>query len=224
LAKEGAASFRRVNVSKFMERLRCAVEDLGIVEPVEWVLALLHAFGGRAPSKLHVQKALFVASRYIDGLRETLEFKAYRMGPWSEEINDVVENAVFSGLLAPSKNGIALTSRGDAKARSVWKKLSSRDREVLTRVASLCSRMSEDELLLYIYTLYGYSEKSDVVAKLLRKRRELALSMLRKGLVSVGLAAKMAGMTVQDFVKYLRGRGVKPFVGEVSDIEEAEKL
>ncbi|MCD6340416.1 MAG: UPF0175 family protein [Desulfurococcales archaeon] len=224
MAEKGAASLRKVNVSRFMEKLRRAVEDLGIVEPIEWVLALLHAFGGEAPSKLHIQKALFVASRYIDGLRETLEFKAYRMGPWSEEINDVVENAILSGLLTPSENGIALTFRGVAKARSVWKKLSDRDKEVLARVASLLSRMSEDELLLYIYTLYGYSEKSDVVTKLLRRRKELALSMLRKGLVSVGLAAKMAGMTVQDFVKYLRRRGVKPFVAEVNDIEEAEKL
>jgi len=224
LARKGVVPLRRVNVSRFMERLRRTVEDLGIVEPIEWVLALLHAFEGRAPSKLHVQKALFVASRYIDNLRETLEFKAYRMGPWSEEVNDVVENAILSGLLISSKNGIALTGRGAVKARSVWRKLSDRDREVLTRVANLLGRMSEDELLLYIYTLYGYSEKSDVVTRLLRRRRELALSMLRKGLISVGLAAKIAKMTVQDFVKYLRRRGVKPFVGEVSDIEEAEKL
>jgi hypothetical protein len=38
---------------------------------------------------------LFIASRHIDGLREVLEFKAYRMGPWSEEVGDAMENAVY---------------------------------------------------------------------------------------------------------------------------------
>lgn len=211
-------------MSRFIEKLRRAIESLGIVEPLEWVLALLYAFGGRAPSKLHIQKALFVASRYIDGLMEVLEFKAYRMGPWSEEVEDAMENAVYSGLLVASRNGVALTPRGIADAKSVWERLSDKDREVLKKVADFLSRMSEDELLLYVYTVYGYSEKSDVITKLLERRKELAIGMLRKGLVSVELAAKIAGIPLQDFVSYLRKKKVKPYIAEVNDIEEAERL
>jgi len=74
-------SLERINVSRFIEKLRHAIESLSIVEPIEWMLAVLYAFGGRTPSKLHIQKALFVASRCIDGLKEALEFKAYRMRP-----------------------------------------------------------------------------------------------------------------------------------------------
>jgi Uncharacterised protein family (UPF0175). len=215
---------RRINVSGFIKRLRHTIESLGMVEPIEWVLALLYAFGGRAPSKLHIQKALFIASRHIDGLREVLEFKAYRMGPWSEEADDVVENAVYSGLLVASRDGVALTHRGITEAEAVWKRLSDKDREVLKKVADFSSSMSGDELLLYVYTVYGYSEKSDVITRLLEKRKELALSMLRKHLVSVELAAKIAGMPLQDFVGYLKRKEVKPYIAEVNDIEEAEKL
>ena len=211
-------------MSRFIEKLCRAIENLGVVEPIEWVLALLYAFGGRAPSKLHIQKALFVASRYIDSLRETLEFKAYRMGPWSEEVNDVIENAVHNGLLVTSRDGVALTLRGITEAESVWKRLSDKDREVLKNIVDFLSGMSEDELLLYIYTVYGYSEKSDIITRLLERRKELALSMLKKGLISVELAAKIAGMPLQEFVSYLRRKKVKPYIAEVNDIEEAEEL
>ena len=214
----------RINVSRFIEKLCRAIENLGVVEPIEWVLALLYAFGGRAPSKLHIQKALFVASRYIDSLRETLEFKAYRMGPWSEEVNDVIENAVHNGLLVTSRDGVALTLRGVTEAESVWKRLSDKDREVLKNIVDFLSGMSEDELLLYIYTVYGYSEKSDIITRLLERRKELALSMLKKGLISVELSAKIAGIPLQEFVSYLRRKKVKPYIAEVNDIEEADEL
>jgi len=214
----------RINVSRFIEKLCRAIENLGVVEPIEWVLALLYAFGGRAPSKLHIQKALFVASRYIDSLRETLEFKAYRMGPWSEEVNDVIENAIHNGLLVTSRDSVALTLHGITEAESVWKRLSDKDREVLKNIVDFLSGMSEDELLLYIYTVYGYSEKSDIITRLLERRKELALSMLKKGLISVELAAKIAGMPLQEFVSYLRRKKVKPYIAEVNDIEEADEL
>jgi len=217
-------SLGRIDVSRFIEKLRRAIENLGMVEPIEWMLALLYAFGGRAPSKLHIQKALFVASRYINGLREALEFKAYRMGPWSEEVNDVVESAVLSGLLVVSRDGVTLTPRGNTEAELVWRRLSDKDKEVLKKVAGFLSLMNEDELLLYIYTVYGYSEKSDVITRLLRRRKELALSMLKKGLVSVELAAKIAGMPLQEFISYLKKKGIKQYIAEANDVEEAEKL
>jgi len=195
-----------------------------VVEPVDWALVLLYAFSGRAPSKLHVQKALFVASRYIDDLREALEFKAYRMGPWSEEVEDALEIAALRGMVVTSRDGVVLTERGRAVAELVWQRLSDRDREVLGKTASFLGSMSEDELLLYIYIVYGYSEKSDIINRLLRRRKELAVSMLGKDLISVELAARIAGMTLKDFISYLREKGVKPYVAEANDIEEAEKL
>ncbi len=213
---------REIDVSRLIEKLRRDMES--VVEPVDWALVLLYAFSGRAPSKLHVQKALFVASRYIDDLREALEFKAYRMGPWSEEVEDALEIAALRGMVVTSRDGVVLTERGRAVAELVWQRLSDRDREVLGKTASFLGSMSEDELLLYIYIVYGYSEKSDIINRLLRRRKELAVSMLGKDLISVELAARIAGMTLKDFISYLREKGVKPYVAEANDIEEAEKL
>ncbi len=222
--KKSVRVSRRIDVSKFMEKLRKTIRESGIVEPVEWILAFLYAAGGKTPSRIHVQKALFIASRYLDRLRESLEFNAYRMGPWSEEASDALENSLLSGLVTESRDALALTSLGFSKAKAVWNKLGDRDRKILADVASIVNRMTKDELLLYVYTVYGYSEKSDVIEKLLRRRRELAVSMFRKGLVSASLAANIAGEPLPKFIEYLKRKGVKPFTAEVSDIEEAEKL
>jgi len=45
----------------------------------------------------------------------------------------------------------------------VRRKLGEKDRDVLTRVARFVNRMTEDELPLYIYTVYGYREESNVI-------------------------------------------------------------
>lgn len=219
-----AGSLRRVDVSRFMEKLDRVIGRPGFVEPVEWILAFLYASGGRTPSRIHVQKALFIASRYIDELSEMLEFNAYRMGPWSEEVSDALEASLVNGLVIESEGGITLTNAGSGRAEAVWDRLSDTYRRVLTDVANFVNRMTEDELLLYVYTVYGYGEKSDVIEKLLRRRRELAVGMLRKGLISIGLAAKISGEPLPRFIEYLKRKGIKPFDAEVSDIEEAGRL
>ena len=206
------------------EWLKRALEDLEEPEPLEWLLALLYASKGRLPSRIHVQKALFIASRYIKRLGEAVEFKAYRMGPWSEEVNDALEAALANGWIRESVTGIELTGEGMLRARSAWEGLEGEERRILAEITEFVQRMSEDELLLYVYIVYGYRERSDVLNRLLRRRRILALSMLRKGLLSTELAAKIAGMPLPRFIEYLKRRGVKPYTAEASDVDEASKL
>ncbi len=216
---------RKIDVSRFMDKLRQSEEGSIDFDPLEWILLFLYAANGRIPSKIHIQKSLLMASKYIEELEKLLEFKAYRMGPWSEEVNDALEIALVNGLISvTSKNEPILTDSGFVKASDLWSKLNERYREILTKIARFVSNMSVDELLLYIYTVHGYTEKSDVVDKLFRRRKELAISMLRKGLISTELAAKIAGETLSSFIEYLKRRGVKPFDVEVNDIEEAKKL
>jgi len=41
----------------------------------DWILAMLYAFGGKAPSKEHLELALFIASKHIKELEEKLKTK-----------------------------------------------------------------------------------------------------------------------------------------------------
>lgn len=215
---------RKIDAFRLMEKLRRSIDGFRLLEPLEWILLFLYAANGRVSSRIHLQKGLFILSRHIDELRNIIEFDAYRMGPWSEEVSDALENAILNGFASESRGMIVLTEYGFAKAKVLWDKLSEKYRKILLDVARFVNAMSRDELLLYIYTVYGYSEKSDVINELLAKRREIATNIFLKGLISIELASKIAGEPVPKFIEYLKKRGIKPFTAEVNDIEEAGKL
>ncbi|MEM0005054.1 MAG: UPF0175 family protein [Desulfurococcaceae archaeon] len=188
------------------------------------VLALLHALRGRSVSRIHIQKALYLASRRLDRLRDVLEFARYRMGYWSEDVHDVLEQLLDNGDVKVVNGLIAPTEQGLDRAREAWGLLDETEKSVLSEVVDFVSQLSEDELLLYIYVVYGGYEKSDVLERLLRRRKQLAFSMYNKGAISIDMAAKIAGLTIPEFIEYLRRRGIKPFEAVEEDLESAERL
>jgi len=214
----------KMDVSRFMEDLCRDAEESRILDPSKCILLFLYAADGRVSSRMHLEKALFILSRHVEELGGVVEIDAYRMGSWSEEVSDALESAILNGFVSESRDMIILTEQGFAKARVLWDKLSEKHGETFIDVARFVNAMSRDELLLYIYTVYGYSKKSDVMNELMAKRREIAINMFLKGLISIELASRIAGEPVPKFVEYLKKRGVKPFIAEVSDIEEAGKL
>ncbi|MEM2410444.1 MAG: hypothetical protein QXF87_07990, partial [Thermofilaceae archaeon] len=104
---------------------------------------------------------------------------------------------------------LELSELGYERARSSWRSLSEEGRSVLGEVARFVRGVDRDELLLYTYLVYGGGGESDVIDRLLRRRREVAERLLAKGLVSTGLAAELAGMPYAEFVDRLRRKGVK---------------
>jgi predicted HTH domain antitoxin len=168
-------------------------------------------------TRIHVQKGLYIASKHIEKFNESLEFKIYRMGPWSEEIHDVIIQLIYNRDLTRDKI-LRLTERGLEKAFDSWNKLDENDKKILAKIADFISKMSVDELLLYVYTAYNDHEKWDVPKKILRKRRSLAINIYLKGLVSLGLATEMADMTLPEFIDYMKKRGIKPYEAEEKEL------
>lgn len=205
-------------------------DDKDELDAIDWILSIFYAVKelqltrSGLPSRVHVQKALFIASQYIPRLSEIVEFRPYRQGPWSEEVNDALEIVRDNGWVIQSRRGLLLSVKGRQIAEDSWNKLKNEEKEILKRIIGLVSRMTRDELLIYVYTLYGYSGKSEVLKELQRERKQLALNILRKNLVSVELAAKIAGMTLPQFIKYLKKHGYKPYTVEADDIDKASKL
>jgi predicted HTH domain antitoxin len=199
------------------------LSEVEALDPFDIVLAFLYACRGVGRlTKVHVQKGLYLASKHLKRFGEVLEFTPYRLGPWSDEVSDVIDQLRQSGDLEAGKY-LRLTERGVGRAESAWGVLTDREREVLKEVANFISKLTPDELLLYIYVVYGGLERSDAAERVLRRRKELAESIYRKGLVSLGLAAEIAGMTLTEFIEYLRRRGVKPYRAEVKDVAGTEE-
>ena len=146
------------------------------------------------------------------------------MGPWSEEVSDILEEARVSLLIHVRDAGIFLTSKGETRAMKAWNELDNEKKDVFKRLAQFVAQMSTDELLIYLYTVYGHSGKSDVVDRLMKKRFDLASSMASKGIISVGMAAKIAGVPLTKFLEEMKRRGTKLLVAEEGDIDKAEAL
>jgi len=195
------------------------------LDEFDLVLALMYALRGkRRITKTHIQKALYIASKHIERIGEILEFVPYRMGPWSEEVNDALEKLSVNGDIVVSKNSIVLSEQGLSKAERAWRSLSDRERNALSNIADFVGNLTSDELCLYVYKVYGDVEKSDIARSLLNRRKELASSMYMKGAVSIELAAKISGLPITEFVKYLKEKGIKPFSAVEEDLDIAEKL
>ncbi len=187
--------------------------EIETLDPFDIVLAFLYACRNADITRIHVQKGLYIASKHIEKLNESLEFKMYRTGPWSEEIHDVIMQLIYNRDLTRDKI-LRLTERGLEKASDSWNKLDENNKKILTKIADFISKMSVDELLLYVYTAYSDHEKWNVPKKILRKRRSLAIKIYLKGLVSLGLAAEMAGMSLPELIDYMKKRGIKPYESE----------
>ncbi len=187
------------------------------LDPFDIVLSFLYACRNVNITRIHVQKGLYIASKHIEKFNESLEFKIYRMGPWSEEIHDVIIQLIYNRDLTRDKI-LRLTERGLEKAFDSWNKLDENDKKILAKIADFISKMSVDELLLYVYTAYNDHEKWDVPKKILRKRRSLAINIYLKGLVSLGLATEMADMTLPEFIDYMKKRGIKPYEAEEKEL------
>ena len=107
------------------------------------------------------------------------------------------------------------------EAEEAARRLKPVHREALREAVELARQLTVDELLALVYTVYGEHEKSEVADRILARRVDLAVSMLRKGAISLTLAARVAGKPLKEFVEELRKRGVKPFKANVGDIDEA---
>ena len=208
-----------------IDKVKLALEKLKRQLPTEdWILIALYSSPKKSyPSEIYIQKFLFLAQKYLKDI--DVEFKAYRLGPYSLDVKDGIEILINENSIRKFSDGeIKLSQKGLKRAKNLFLQLNQKERNLLTELSRFISNMSEDELLLYIYVVHGYKEKSDVINKLLKRRVNIAINLVQKNLVSVSLAVKIAGMLLEGFIKLLRKRGIKPYAAGVDDINKAAAI
>jgi len=205
--------------------IRLSADDL---DPVErYLFLLLYSPGPRGsagePIKgdLWLQKELFLVSQNVEPLRE--EFEAYRLGPFSEAVEEYESQLRVSQFIDVAASGIRLTEKGQSIAKEIWESADEKERRLIIYVKQLLNDLSRDELLVLIYSSFEESTvNSDIKAEVERKRSDVAISLFRKQKVSLERAARIARMPVMHFVKFLKARGISAY--EPSDAELKEEL
>jgi predicted HTH domain antitoxin/uncharacterized protein YwgA len=199
--------------------------ELSIVE--KYILMLLYAHEGKCKGKLWFQKEMFKLAEIFKELKR-LNFKSSSYGPHSETLEKYISRLEESGLI----KDLSLTQKGYEIAKPLWEKF--KEKEIIKAKVDFLESLDEDELLLYIYvTSSEASKKSNVKNKILgiilgilgilaikkrniedsilQRRKEIALKMLKEKKISLGLAAKLAGLSYFEMLDEAIKHGIKPF-------------
>jgi hypothetical protein len=157
-----------------------------------YLILLLGVVDKPIPSREHLQKELFILSKAHPKASEFLKFEKHYKGPFSSDVSELIENpSYYVGAFSIDKSGrCSLTKEG----RRIYEEIVQENQEdarfkellaIIKTIRELYDRLSKDELLFLIYTSYPeYREKSIYFDKLLSKKRALAESLLKKGLIT----------------------------------------
>ena len=160
-------------------------------------------------TKLELQKILFLSSVSLpDIFGGIYTFQKHKMGPYSEKVDEDVEEIRFSGYLTGP--GFDLSPVGEEIYRGIERGVKEPLKSAILSNKEFVLGLSENELLTYIYTLFPeYQRNSEKWDELKSHRLEYAISMFRKGKITASLAAQVAGMNYYDFEDYLRKIGIR---------------
>ena len=176
------------------------VEDLSELDLA--ILQLLHA-GNNDPlqNRVAFQKEMFLIADYIHKIWEQAEFIPHTFGPYSEAAEIEMGNLKSLGLVKEEGREYHITSNGIAaigKAKNVF---SDEDIEAIQDYKKFLNDLSRDEILLFVYVSYPkFKEESGVYEQVIRKRIPTAISLYKKGKVSLEKAAFLAGLPIEQFL------------------------
>ena len=178
-------------------------EEFTLLEKVILVLLYLRE---KSPilGKLRLQRMIFLISQDLEKLKEELDFEPHKYGMYDQTIDNALEWLEQDGFITIDKN-ITLTKKGIEKAEEILKDFSEEEIEIIEEVKELFENLSESEILALLYFKFPefakYSEKLDKITK---KRKELAISLYKKGKISIGAASEIAGVSIKEFMEMLK--------------------
>lgn len=161
---------------------------------------------------LWLQKELFVLSEAFEDLREESDFEPYFLGPHSEFVEDEVDDLIQVGLIEKEKNQPGLTEFGRDIHREISRNIEKKRIETVSDMKDLLNNMTERELLGFIYFSFPeMKEESPRFKEIERDRKRIAMSLLRRGKISVEKASNIAGVSVERLIQESRKRGIQVY-------------
>lgn len=159
-------------------------------------------------SKIKLQKLLFLVSNVFQEYEDLLEFEPHLFGPYSEIVNDILEDLIKMELVEKDGSSYKLTPLGNDLYTRIQptKELES----VIVDFKEFLNDLSENELLSFIYVTYpNYIGESAKWNELKKDRIMYAISLLKKQKISFSKASELAGLNIMEFDEQLKTRGVK---------------
>lgn len=202
-------------VKKVKVRVERMIREVGEDIIKKYALLLLHAIDNEPiKGKTRFMKELFLISKNITELEEETDFESDNYGPNSIYVANALDDLEVLNLINKIDNAYVLTDLGKGIVNIVIKDIAKNKIEVIDDMKELCNNLSTDELLALVY--YTYPEITDeslVKARIENKREALALSLLKKGKVSIGKASEIAGLPMSSLYNLLKTKKIKIKMG-----------
>lgn len=162
-------------------------------------------------SKTKLQKLLFLFSNVFEKFKDPLDFEPHLFGPYSETVDYVLDDLRKLDLIEKIGSHYRLSSKGiDTYNRIQNKEIKEHMRIVLEDFKEFLNDLTQEELLAFVYVTYPeYIEEAAMWNEIKEKRKEIAISLLRKNKISFGKAAEVSGLNQEEFQKILKKRGAR---------------
>ena len=160
------------------------------------------------PGPIHFQKEMFLLSNLFPNLGDETDYEPYLLGPYSDIVANEAEQLQMSGLVNAEPARMSLTKDGKQAYEMLLKASPEEEIKKIEEFKDFLNDLSKDELLAFIYFSYPSLEElekeSTEYKDLLPKRKKLAISLYKKGKISVEKAAQIAGKDFEDFIHELK--------------------
>lgn len=192
-----------------MNEINHIEDDLSLIQKVA-VLLLGSEKSRPIKGKLWFQKELFLIAQNIPELEEEAEFEADFIGPYSEIADEELDHLRIEGIVAKEKE--KLTPMGEVVKTRLERQFSSDTKQFISEMKSFLNDLTKDELLGFIYYTYPNmrveSLEFDRISKI---RKDIAISLFKKGKISLGKAAIIAGVTQEELIGLFHMIGIKVY-------------
>ena len=152
------------------------------------------------------QKEMFLISNYIDKVNERAEFIPHSLGPYSEASEVSMDNLVSMGLVEKKEgNTYKITSSGIKVLGLKQDIFFPEEIDSIADFKEFIGNLTNDEILLFIYASYpDFTIESTEYRRIMKSRVKNAISIYKKGIVSLEKAAFLAGLNIEKFLDLQR--------------------
>lgn len=159
-------------------------------------------------SKVKIQKLLYLFSNVFSDFGDLLEYEPHLLGPYSEIVDNVLEDLLTLGFIQKEGNSYTLTIIGQTVFNSIKPKKELID--VMNDFKEFLHDLPDNEVLTFIYAFYpDYISESAKWDELKPNRIKVAVSLLKKEKISFSKASELAQMNPVGFERYLISNNIR---------------
>ena len=199
------------NIGKTLNLIKDILGDHNPAPIEKAILILLYLYNDKVDVyRLH--KMVFIASLDFKELKEELEPRPrmYKDIFYDENIEETLELLKLDGLVEGDSQ-LTLSAKGKEIAKNLLKNLSDKEKDIYNEIVDLFKDTTDDEILaIFYYKLNDYIKIIKPLNRIEKNKKKLAISLYRKGKISIGAASEIAGVDKYRFIKLLEKEGLFP--------------